>query len=243
MDNLHSPTVYPDGHPQADDIKPPPPPPTREFPSKPKRGAKKVLLTLLVLLLIAGTGFGVWFWQQQEADDLKSRIAQLEQEKKALEDQMDIPTDHEEGVDFISQSGQYRLKYQSGWLALVCEGNEPTVFLAPDAESQALCGSEKPSLVSFTSMGGDHRAIDQAALDAYSSEVAVTDVTLNDVSGKKATYTFDGDEFVAAGTKYIQFEFFANERTYTATYSQAPEGTDHSADFESMVQTWKFSIE
>lgn len=211
-------------------------------PNMPKKTPKKLLLVALVMLLLGGTGGGVWYWQQQKLDDQKSKVTQLEAENQTLKTAQASPN-VASFVKYVNQTGDFSISYPPAWLALVCEGNLGTVFLAPDEESQALCASEKFSPVSVTSNSGDQRSLSLAEIKKYASQVELTNVTIDGVAGKKATYTHSGNEFVTKGTKYIQYEFFTNKRTYTASYGQEPTGDDLSADFEAMIKTLKFSIE
>lgn len=211
-------------------------------PGTSKKLPKKVLLAIAAVLLLGGIGGSVWYLQQQKLDDQKAKTSQLEAENQTLKAAQASPN-VASFVKYVNQTGDYNISYPPDWLALVCEGNMGTIFLAPDEESQALCASEKFSPVSVTSNAGDQRSLSAAEIQKYASEVEVTNVTINAVTGIKATYTHDGNEFAAKGTKYIQYEFFTNKRTYTASYGQEPTGENLVADFEAMAQTLKFSIE
>lgn len=208
---------------------------------KPRKERGKLWLWVLAILLVAGAIYGVWWWQQRTINGLKDRVSQLEQQAAQLTPNQEVAVSNTT-TKFVSLTGKFNMQYPSDWLTLVCEGNESTVFLAPDEESQALCASEKFSPVLFSSQAGDQRSLKTASVDEYASEVKITDVTLNGVAGKKATYVLDGNEFAQAGTKVTQYEFFTAGRTYIASYNQLPSGDDLANDFEAMVKTWKFSI-
>lgn len=177
----------------------------------------------------------------QTIADLRNQVKNLQEQNAALQGES-ATVDTVNWPKYSNLTGEYAFSYKPDWLLLVCAGNEATVFIAPDEESQALCATEKFSPISVTSIEGDQRALDEDEIKTYATDVVVTTATIGGVEGTKATYTHSGNEFVAAGVKYIQYEFFTNGRTYTLSYSDGETDADLSADFEALVQTIEFSI-
>lgn len=180
----------------------------------------------------------------QTINDLRAQVKDLEEQNSTLEEQLrtEPVVETVNWPEYVSLAGQYKLKYKPDWLIRVCAGNEAAVYIAPDEASQALCATEKFSPISFTSIEGDQRTLTEAAVSEYGTDVSITTVTVSGVEGTRASYTHKGNEFVAAGVKYIQYEFFTGGRTYIATYSDGETDVDLSTEFEELVKTLKFSI-
>ena len=205
--------------------------------------SKKLLAAAIAFLLLGGAGAGAWWWQGRTINDLRAAVAELEKQNSELKDQYQTEAPQAANwPEYVSMAGKFRVKYHPAWLLRVCEGNEATVFMAPDEQSQALCGSEKFSPISVTSVNGDQRSLTEEAVSEYGTDVAITEVTVSGVKGVRAAYTHQGNEFVAAGVKYVQYEFFSGGRTYIASYSDAESDQDLSADFEEVAKSFKFSV-
>jgi flagellar basal body-associated protein FliL len=54
----------------------------------PKRSKKGLLVTLLVILLLAGVGGGVYYWQHQKVSDLEATVTRLNTEVAGLNGQL-----------------------------------------------------------------------------------------------------------------------------------------------------------
>ncbi|MBI4101315.1 hypothetical protein HY441_02500 [Candidatus Microgenomates bacterium] len=215
-------------------------------PPKSKSKAKKVLVTLLVMALVGGSAAGVWYWQQQKVDKANSQVAELskkvsdlEKESKDLKAQLAASAtttdDTASWKTFKSTAGVFTVKYPASWLTKTCEGNEATLYLAPSEDTQAICATEKGSPISVSSAAGDQRFIGTTDIGSYGDNVKIEKVTVNGVAGQKVSYTHKGNEFVAAGTKQVTYEFLTGGRTYNATYSQAPGEQDYLSIFETLV--------
>jgi outer membrane murein-binding lipoprotein Lpp len=55
---------------------------------KPKRSKKPLLLSLLVILLIAGAGYSVYAWQHKKVNDLNTQVASLQSQITSLNSQI-----------------------------------------------------------------------------------------------------------------------------------------------------------
>ena len=219
---------------------------------KPKKEAgKKLLLTLLIIVLIALVGGGIWWWQQQTINNLSAKLTKLEKENQQLqevEEESTAQAEKEKIADWTvyeSEAGQFSLKHNPDWSHLVCDGNEATVYIAPDSESQAICFTEHLSPIVVASTTGDNRSLTADSVSEYGNDVVITKVKVDGVSGTKATYTHRGDEFAVAGAKHVHYEFFTGGRTYSASYVRLPaDSTNLLEDFELMVNnSLRFSAE
>lgn len=226
-------------------------PPAPEAPKPKQHWLKKLLLLLFVVLLIGGAGAGGWYYQKRKTDDQKNKVTQLQKQvddlKKSNEELMAM---HEHAAtdatadwtEYKNTAGKFTLKYEPSWNIKVCPDNPTTVFIAPTVAAQAVCQSEKGAPISVSSLDGDQRQIDKAGYPAGASGVTKSSITVNGVAGRRAAFTHDGDEFIPAGTKQVEYEFFTNGRTYHAVYIQKPTDTDMLSDFELLVtKTLKFS--
>jgi len=89
--------IYPPGHESAPTESAPDsaPTPTQSVTPEPtapkqKSGFKKVLLVLLVLVLIGGTGYGVYYWQQQQVKTLNAQVTTLTVQAAGLNRQITV---------------------------------------------------------------------------------------------------------------------------------------------------------
>jgi outer membrane murein-binding lipoprotein Lpp len=80
--------IYPPGHESAPDSTPTPT--VTPKPSEPKQrsGLKKALIFVLVLVLIGGVGYGVYYWQQQQVKTLNTEVNTLTVQAAGLNKQI-----------------------------------------------------------------------------------------------------------------------------------------------------------
>lgn len=214
----------------------------------PKKWPKRLAVILLLLLLVAGGAAAGWYYQKKQTDKAEKKAAEQSEQAAKLQKQVDelkagstAPAAVDETADwstFTSNSSKLTFKYNPDWSSKSCSDNDVTaVYLAPPPTTQAICNSEKGAMISVSSIPGDQRSVAATDYDANGSNVVKSDVTLGGVAGKKVTYTADGDEFIAAGTKLVTYEFFTGGRTYIASYVQAPGDPNVLSDFDLLVNS------
>ena len=203
---------------------------------KKKRG-KQALLWLLILLLIGGAGYGAWYYQQQNIDDLNQQIKQLQEAAKADK----APEKEIVKVQVVkSADNSFSVEAPVEWLSGTCE-DSTIVFLAPSADLLGKCATEYFGIVSMSKTPGDNRSAEgDFADETLYSDVTFAAVTVNGVEGVRVSYTNVGEFEVGplAGTKAISYQLFDGTSTYMISYSQQPSDPDYSEEFETITQSF-----
>lgn len=221
-----------------------------------QRGFSVVQVVLLIVLLgvVSATGWFVWQSKNKTNDTLantaRSGTEPQKTEKKAetIQQESDPTTDW---VSYSNTKGVFKLKHPKTWVSAskpeLC--TDGLVLFGGNSASVGTCASDNGGQISISSVEGDQTEAYELSPDHYSDitkTVAVADgVQGTLIRGKaKGPGSDDVVEGYAAGTKVVQYLFFANNgRTYQALYVSATGYPDVLADFDTMVaKTLKFSL-
>jgi hypothetical protein len=216
---------------------------------KSQRGAIDIILILVVFVLAAGVG-GYVYYRQQQNNKAEQAAGNGVTVAKHLKKPAPAPDPTANWTAYSSTKGKFSLKYPSTWVQPtnqnLCNPGlfDRSLYLGPTAGTVLHCASEYFGMVNVASTDGDHRADFKLDANSYGN-IVTSAVTLNGVTGQKETGTLtkvpDGPSPLKVGTKEINYVFFTNNITYSATYSQGPTDPDVSADFDTMItKTLKF---
>jgi len=218
---------------EAQDLKPE----ENQVVSPKHKSSKRPLLVLLVVLLIAGVSFGVWYWQQRKIDDLNQQLIASKNTQQAPAAPADPVEVHLVGP--IESS--FTVALPDAWVFGVCPDTE-IIFLAPSADKLGKCNSESFGTVSISKVSGDVREPETAFADAsvYGS-VSYEVVTVNGVPGVKVGYTLLDNGILGyppVNTKTVRYTLFKDGNSYVMGYQQQPGDTDYRAVFEDIATSF-----
>ena len=216
----------------------------------------KLLLFLVILGIISGTGFYVYRSQIKTSSSLNNTAKTPIEPQKTTPKPEPVVDETKDWTPYSSVMGKFSLRYPTRWVQPehkeLCGSGlfDRSVYLGPDKNSVLKCGSEFFGQVSVSSVEGDKQTDYDLAEKSYKN-IEVKTVVVNGVTGKRiagVTKAPAGDEPFAPteGTIEVHYVFYTNGNTYAARYTQVPAGsapsTDVVKDFELMVlKTLKFS--
>jgi hypothetical protein len=214
--------------------------------------AVAVLLILLIVAIIGGTGWYVM--QANKNTDRTLNKAGLgtvtKSAKKTAPSQAPQADPTANWTAYSSKSGEFSLKYPSSWVKSnnnqYCD-EHGFLLLGPNTQSVGHCQSDDSGQIFVSSNEGNN--VSSSELDPGTfPDAAKTDVTVNGVRGERMTGTNNGSGFgigvQPAGTKEVDYLFYANGRTYRAYYLQLSSYPNVLSDFDLMVtKTLKFSAQ
>lgn len=204
--------------------------------------------TLLLVLVIAALGGTGWFvWTAKDSADKSYKNADSAN-SSTLEY---VPKDTTANwVSYSNAQGNFSLKHPESWVrASNLELCNPGLFLVgANEQSVGKCATESFGQMSVSSVEGDKSK--QSELDEGYTKIVKTSAKANNITGVMMSGEAIGQEEnefgigggLPAGTKVTTYIFYANGRTYTATYIQLDSYPNALSDFNLMVtKTLKFS--
>lgn len=204
--------------------------------------AVEAVLIFVIITLLGLVGFYVFRNRDTGTDD-KSGTTSVQQAETAA-----APDPTADWKSYTSGNGKFTIKYPATWVGAtnpeLCSEN--ILLLGADSASVGKCASESFGQVAFVWRS------DIAACESMSSVLWAQDsqenVTIAGLPATKTTATaksVDPDAglgVVPAGTKAVEYCVVANNKVYTATYTQLAGYPDALADFNTLVtKTWQFN--
>jgi hypothetical protein len=149
-------------------------------------------------------------------------------------------------IAYSDSTDRYSLRYPAKWIQRTCvvDGHS-NLYLAPAQAALGVCTSGYGGQMNVIPFMGDQRY--SYELGTGYADIVTQTVTVNGVSGVRqaATVAPQYDVGPPAGTKVVQYLFFAHNRTYLIYYGQTPNGaasTNVLTEFDLMVtSTFAFS--
>ncbi len=202
--------------------------------------APQVLLMIVVVGLLAGTGWFVWQAKNKTNDTLASTAKSgTEPQKTDKKAGATKPTTNPT-ADWTSESntpGKFSLKHPKSWAHNICDS---TILLAANSTSLGHCASEDGGQINISSTDGDH--VDDYALKASQfTSFQADNITVDDTQGQFYTgiYKASADDALSAypdGARVTEYTFYANNgKTYIAVYIQKTGYVNILNDFIIMV--------
>lgn len=210
----------------------------------------QILLVLIVLGLIGGTGYYVW-QSRNKTNATLEQTAKSQGEAQKTDTKKAAADTTADWVTYTSTGGVFTLKHPKAWAAAkspeLCSEN--LVLFGANASSVGTCASENGGQISVSSAEGtldDEYALSTTQYTGIKSTVLAVDGIQGSRSEGVAQdqMTGEGPGGLADGTKVVQYIFVANNnRTYLARYVQAAGYPDALADFDTMIsKTLMFSL-
>jgi hypothetical protein len=187
-----------------------------------------VLLTIIAATLVIGVGYYIY----DSRSLAKNQAVSTPQEKTdAAEDNAaKDPTEGWKSYD----STYFSLKYPAEWISMKNSENCPDYFGRGATEgSQGICQSDAASQISVISSSDAVGSYLPSA--EYSADIIKTNVTVDGVAADRYTYVSKGTEFSGfkdKGTKFVNYIFTKNSRTYVASYN------DGNGKFKDVLQAF-----
>jgi hypothetical protein len=212
------------------------------------------LLILVIVGIIGGTGWYVVQANNKATDTLDN--AGLGTTAKAKKKKQTTPTPASQAdpttnwTAYSSKAGEFSLKYPSSWVksnnSQYCD-EHGSLLLGPNTQAVGHCQSDNPGQIFVSSNEGNNVTSSELDPGTY-PDAAKTVVTVNGVRGERMTGTNNGSGFglgvQPAGTKEVDYLFYANGRTYRAYYLQLSSYPNVLSDFDLMItKTLKFSTQ
>ncbi len=214
----------------------------------------QILLVLVVIGLIGGTGWYVWESRNKTSQtlaDTSKAAGEAQKAEKKKETAKPATDPVADWVTYKSTVGVFTLKHPKTWVGAkspeLCSEN--LVLFGANAASVGTCASENGGQISVSSTEGNHD--DEFALSpSQHSGIKSTVLAVDGIQGSRSEGTAkdqmsgEGPGGLPDGTKVVQYIFVANNnRTYLARYVQGSDYPDALADFDTMVtKTLKFSL-
>lgn len=205
-----------------------------------------VVEVLLSVIAVAIVGFVIFYVVNANKDNKRSDNTSSQSSQNNVTDSKKSETVDKtaDWKAYTNESLKFSLKYPASWKASSGEGcNEDDGFYRGATEAgSGTCDKQSVSQISVVSYEGDKRS-DFAFNDKSSVDVQSSDVTIDGNSGKRYSYINQDHQFYADGSKGIDYIFFANNRTYIASYNDGlGKYTDATSDFDTMIsKTLKFT--
>ncbi len=216
----------------------------------------KLLLFLVVVGIIAGTGYFVWRAQNKTSSTLSNTAKTPIEPQKTPKKTEPVTDETKDWIAYTSPKGVFYLRYPTTWIQpehkelCTAELFDRSLYLGPDKNSVLKCVSEFFGQISVSSVEGNKQGEYDLTEKAYKN-IEIKPVVVDGVTGKRISGIAKapaGDEPFAPteGTIEVHYVFFAKGNTYAARYTQVPAGnapsTDVLKDFDLMiVKTLKFS--
>ncbi len=203
-------------------------------------GALGAIIIVVVIALVGGIGWRVYN-HNKAVKPVAVTVAKKTKTTTPTKKTATNPTTN--WTAFSSTTGGFSFKYPVGWVINDC--GEGTVLLGTSSANAGHCQSDATPLISLSSSSGDNRANYQLDPTSF-TDITTTAATVNGVSGTKQTGTYqasvDASLGPVDGSKSITYTFYNKGKTYVMSYTQAPDATDVSANFESMIAyTFEFN--
>lgn len=205
------------------------------------------LLILVIVGILGGIGWYVWDTRNKTSDTLANADSANSSAIKYVKNEKDPTADW---VSYSNTEGSFSLKHPRTWVKAsnleLC--NPGLLLIGANADSVGRCASESFGQMSVASVAGDSSK--EAELKDGYTKIVRTSARANGVTGVVMSAEASGqveNEFgigggLPAGTKVNTYIFYANGRTYTATYIKLSSYPDALSDFNLMVtKTLKFS--
>lgn len=198
----------------------------------------EVVLTVVAIIAIGAAGYFAYNGRQAKVATSPSPSASAKPSAS--------PVDPTSGwTAYEVPAGKYSFKYNPK--LFVSSGGGFTEGAAFIGTSNIQLGGSGDNLrMVLYSIAGDKRNENYGVTGQNMGDRVdkVENVTLNGVTGKRYEITATKASEMAppvVGQKYIVYGFYKDGRTFAAFYTQAPDATDLSADFELTIRrTWKF---
>lgn len=207
----------------------------------------EALLIIVIIGLIGGVGWYVWN-AKKESDKSLNQASQTDITAAAKKKETTkVEEDPTKGwKSYSSADGQYSLKYPNNWVQPertdIC--SEGLLLLGSSTRYVGSCGSDNVGQISVYSVEGDKRS-DYRLKKADYPDLNNETIKVSGVDGEKQTGTLKVESEgigPANNSKTTVYLFYANNRTYVATYILQPDFPDITNDFNLMVtKTFKFS--
>ncbi len=209
-------------------------------------GILYVVLVIVLIGLIGGTGWHIWKTNQENNQVLKntesssgSSVSLSSNDEQQDTGAANEPDPTEGWTTHSSAEGQYSLRYPAAWLRAQAEYCLPELtMIAPNEAALGKCASEYGGQVFISSSDGDTSAEAMYVEGQGWENIKQEAVTVAGVAGTKSTATATDQEgvgVVPSGTKATMYLFYTNNRTYRLSYVQRPTFQDVSKEFELIV--------
>jgi type II secretory pathway pseudopilin PulG len=140
-----------------------------------------------------------------------------------------------------SPDGSYSFMMPKDWVMLTCDksgGSASAVYIASKSDYLAKCQSDAGGEANFAAVA-DASAQKAPTKKDDNKAFTLTQVTVDKVKGYRAATT-TSSQALLANTRFIVYGFYANGKSFYATYIQFESMPDNSKVFDQIVQTWKF---
>ncbi len=214
----------------------------------------QILLIVVVVSLIGGTGWYVWQSTNKTNDTLETTskaLGEAQKAEKKTEAAKPAADPIADWVEYKNTKGVFTLKHPKTWAPAsrpeLC--SDGLALFGANAASVGTCASENGGQINVSSQEGTHD--DEFALNPNQySGITSTILAVDGIQGSRSEGTAkdqmsgEGPGGLPDGTKVVQYIFVANNnRTYLARYVKASSYPDALADFDTMVtKTLKFSL-
>lgn len=183
----------------------------------------KAFLVIIILSMLGGMGFYVYYAQKQAKATLDAADAITASTKPLITKGLNVK-DTDGWSGFSSEQGDFSLKYPSTWVQPAKSKQCPVglfdraVYLGPVTGSVLRCGymSITPGQISVVSFIGDHRQQYDLSGKGYTG-IAKSTLNVDGVVGTKMTATVSGSGLTASDTLLSNFQSAAASSGSTAS--------------------------
>jgi hypothetical protein len=210
-----------------------------------KQNQKGFSAVTAVLAVLVVAGIGLAGWQVAKRSQQPARQASSTPPVSVTDNAVTVKQDADSSLPvYTSAKGKYTLRYPAEWLLAANLENcaDGLVLLGPTADTVGKCGSSFMGQMAVLSTDGDIR--EEYVSPSPNAMNASETVTVDGVKGTKYSRTVNDKEAASAGpgstpagTKIVVYVFYANGRTYAATYMGKPTYPDVLSDFNKMIMT------
>lgn len=198
-------------------------------------GSVEGLLIIIIVLLVGFLGYYVYNARQDTkkapAQTAANQVKASPNQKAGKTAAPVVPAGWQK-----YDGGGFSFSYPAGWIRKDCSVG--MILLGPTANSASLCNTDGTAEISITWSIGDSRANYHLAKADY-PDLQDTTVKISGVTGAKTTGTLNSSQEAYVGppngTKVIQYIFYSKGQTYAFVYTQTPDLSDVSSDFNQLV--------